>query len=147
MWITPARVVIGLSLLWPLDESMPMLNPFCCGPDISGASVCQTCGLFHVVGAIADMMMVVGLLTRPACLIALPVLVIRGISDLYLPVATIPAGISETTGLNAPWTNGLAYLAGVLLVIDVMKSGGGRWSLDRLMSGWAESRARRTGWR
>ncbi len=126
-WIVAFRLTVGVVLLWPLGGNTPYDLPYC-HTALGFAALpadfgCQSLGL---VEALAGVLLVSGILTRPTCVLAIPFLLLRGIDIL---AETAP--INTDLPYDAPtWIDGVIYLACVMVLLDLLVVGGGEWSVD-----------------
>jgi uncharacterized membrane protein YphA (DoxX/SURF4 family) len=126
-WIIAFRLVVGVVLLSPLGGNTPYALPYC-GAVLAFAAlpVDFGCRTLRLVEAVAGVLLVSGTLTRPTCVLAIPFLLLRGIDIL-----AVTAPVNTDLPSDAPtWIDGVTYLAGVMVLLDLLVVGGGEWSVD-----------------
>ncbi len=132
-WIIPARLTIGFALLWPLNGSAPYFDAYCHAiftPLVADAG----CHSLRFLEVLSGCVIIFGLVTRPACFVAVSFFLARVAGNVYASWFSSESLLPPSSGFRDNWIDGVAYLAGVAIILDLLAVGGGKWSLDRWIS-------------
>lgn len=101
----------------------------------------QLCSTVEQMEVGVGMFLVLGLLVRAVAWLAITDLTVRAIScfaTILSPSDGVVLGLIVPTG---DWVFGMMYVGAITLLIDVLRTGGGRLSLDRAVHVYLSDRA------
>ena len=137
LWIAPARLIIGISLIMPIGGGIGSLIPNC-HEAVQGAvlegNALPLCQLLRGIELIIGICFIFGFLIRAVSLPVMMGLAIRVVSNGGASLLKSTSPIQNIVVLRGDWSFGAMYIGAIILTFELFHVGGGAYSVDYWLS-------------
>ena len=137
LWIAPARLIIGISLIMPIGGGIGSLIPNC-HESVQGAvlegNALPLCQLLRGIELIMGVCFIFGFFIRAVSPLVVMDLVIRVVSNGGASLLKSTSPIQHIVVLRGDWSFGAMYIGAIILAFELFHVGGGAYSVDYWLS-------------
>lgn len=121
-WMVPTRLVIGIALISPMDGRLDRL--------FSHETPALLLAPLSYLELLCAAMLIIGFTVRLAIYPLLFTCVVRVVLNASTSTPWLARLLDGYIHPGGNWATGVMYVAMIALMIDILRTGAGRWSLD-----------------